>query len=67
MNKYEMTVVLSAKLEEEERAAVLTNIKHQQLHHPFRWYCCKRRRSWKEEAGLRNPEDEGSLLLLHYT
>ena len=26
MNKYEMTVVLSAKLEEEERAAVLTNI-----------------------------------------
>lgn len=26
MNKYELTVVLSAKLEEEERAAVITNI-----------------------------------------
>ena len=40
MNKYELTVVLNVKLEDEERAAAIEKVKG---HHPFRWHCDQRR------------------------
>ncbi len=58
MNKYELAVVLSAKLEEDERAAAIEKIKG---------YITRFGGTVTniDEAGLRNSENERGLLLLH--
>ena len=38
MNKYELTVVLNVKLEDEQRAAAIEKVR---LHYPFRRHCNK--------------------------
>ena len=50
MSKYELAVVLSAAIDDEARSATLDRVKDYVE---------------KEEARLRYPEDERSLLLLH--
>ena len=40
MNKYELAVVLSAKLEDEERAS--STGEGTGLYHPLRWHCNRR-------------------------
>ena len=59
MNKYELAVVLSAKLEDEERAAAIEKVKG---------YITRfggTVTNVDEKAGLRDPEDERGLLLLY--
>ena len=61
MNKYELTVVVSAKLDDEGRTAEVEKVKA--LIEKFGGTITK-----IEEAGkknLRNPEDVRSILLLH--
>ena len=56
MNKYELAVVVSAKIEDDERAAVVDKCKA--LVERFGG-------NITEEACLRSSEDERSFLLLH--
>ena len=49
MNKYELAVVLSAKLEDDERAAALEKVKG---------YITR-------FGGIRDPEEQRGILLLH--
>ena len=42
MNKYELTVVLNVKLEDDERAAAIE--RGERIHHPFRRHCDQRGR-----------------------
>ena len=62
MNKYELAVVVSAKIEDDERAAVVDKCKAlveiRRQHH-------RSGRVGQEEACLRSSEDERSFLLLH--
>ena len=59
MNKYELTVVVSAKLDDEGRTAEVEKVKA--LIEKFGGTITK----IEEEISLRNPEDVRSILLLH--
>lgn len=63
MSKYELAVVVSAKLEDDARAEVIEKVKA--LVTRFGGNITDVDRMGKEEISLRNPEDERSLLLLH--
>ena len=61
MNKYELAVVVSAKIEDDERAAVVDKCKAL----VERFGGNRSGRVGQEEACLRSSEDERSFLLLH--
>ena len=63
MNKYELAVVVSAKIEDEERAAVVDKCKA--LIERFGGTITNVDDWGQEETRLRDPEDERRLLLLH--
>ena len=63
MNKYELALVVNAKVEDDERAATVEKVKG--LIDAFRRYHHQRGRLGQEETCLRDPEDERGLLLLH--
>ena len=57
MNKYELAVVLSAKLEDDERAAALEKVKG---------YITRFGGNMgQEETCIRDPEEQRGILLLH--
>ena len=60
MNKYELTLVVNAKIEDDERAAAVEKAK--ELIARFGGTVTGRR--WQEETCLRDPEDERRILLL---
>ncbi len=63
MSKYELAVVVSAKLEDDARAEVIEKVKA--LVTRFGGNITDVDEWGKEEISLRNPEDESFLLLLH--
>ena len=63
MNKYELVVVVSAKLEEEERAAEIEKVSN--LVTRFGGTITDVEEWGKKKISLRNSEDVRSLLLLH--
>ncbi len=62
MNKYELAVVVNAKLEDEDRAAVMEKVKA--LITRFTAVRDRGGRVGQEETCLRNPENERRILLL---
>ena len=62
MNKYELTLVVNAKIEDDERAAAVEKAKD--MYHSLWRYCYRSGRRWQEETCLRDPEDERRILLL---
>ena len=63
MNKYELALVVSANVDEEVRNATVEQVK--ELITRFGGTITDPGYMRKEEACIRNPEDERRLLLLH--
>ena len=64
MNKYELAVVVSAKIENDERAAVIEKVKDTH-YNKFGGNITNVDEWGQEETCIRSSEDERSLLLLH--
>ena len=63
MNKYELAVVVSAKIEDDERAQVIEKVKA--LVERFGGKISDVDESGKKRLSLRDSENERSILLLH--